>query len=140
MSPPPPWPFFLARLATTLLFWPLTVGATGAMAIMLSFFLAGHVLLVGAVASILAALAAGLFFAVRHYRWRTPPLDAQLSAICAALMLGTAMNLPLGVAAFSPAGIDDARVIAALALAAFGQVGTIAAFRWTMCEPRPAWP
>jgi hypothetical protein len=110
------------------------------LAIILTFLLAGHVLVIGAVASVLGGASAGLFFAVRHYRWRTPPLDAQRSAICAVLMLGTATNLPLGVAAFSPAGIDDARVMAALALAALGQVGTIAAFRWSMREPRPAWP
>lgn len=140
MKPPPPWPFALARRATALLFWPLMVGATGTMAILLAFLLAGNMALIGGIAFVLVAIAAGLLWAVRHYRWRTPPLDALRSVVSAVLMLGTAINLPLGIAAFSPAGIDDLRVLAALAASALGQVATFAAYRWSMAERRPDWP
>jgi hypothetical protein len=116
------------------------VGATGTMAILLAFLLAGNIALIGGVALVLVAIAAGLLWAVRHYRWRTPPLDALRSVVSAVLMLGTATNLPLGIAAFSPAGIDDLRVLAALAASALGQVATFAAYRWSMAERQPDWP
>jgi predicted permease len=110
------------------------------MAIIIAFLLAGSAALIGGIALVLAAVAAGLFWAVRHYRWRTPPLDAMRSAVSAVLMLGTATNLPLGVAAFSPAGIDDLRVVAALAASALGQVASFAAYRWSMAERQPDRP
>lgn len=124
----------MARLLTAVLFWPAMVCATGAMALVLTFLLAGHATPIGTVALVLAAGAAGLFGAVRSYRWRTPPLDAMRSAVCAVLMLGTAANLPVGVAAFSPAGIHDVQVIVSLALATVGQVAAFAAFRWSLAE------
>ena len=134
MLPPPPWPFALARRATALLFWPLMACAMGAMALLLAFLLAGNIALIGGSALVLSTIAAGLLWAVRHYRWRTPPIDALRSVVSAVLMLGTATNLPLGIAAFSPAGIDDLRVLAAFALSAVGQVATFAAYRWSIVE------
>lgn len=121
MPPPPPWPLALSRLATALLFWPLLIASTCAIALVLAFVLAGHALAVQAVALAFAAVGAGQFAAVWRYRYRTPPGQAARSAVSAFLMLGTAANLPVGVAAFSASGIHELRVMACIALACVGQ-------------------
>ena len=59
MPTPPPWPFAMARLLTAVLFWPAMVCATGAMALVLTFLLAGHATPIGTVALVLSAGAAG---------------------------------------------------------------------------------
>lgn len=122
MPPPAPWPLALSRLVTALLFWPLLIASTCAIAVVLAFVLAGHPFTAHAVALAFAMGGAGQLAAVRRYRYRRPPGEAARSALSAVLMLGTATNLPLGVAAFSPAGIRDLWVVACLALAGLGQV------------------
>lgn len=132
MPPPPPWPLALSRLATALLFWPLLIASTCAIALVLAFVLAGHALAVHAVALAFAAAGAGQFAAVRRYRYRTPPGQAARSSVSAFLMLATATSLPLAVAVFGPSGIHDLRMKACLALAALGQIAAALALRWVL--------
>lgn len=122
MPPPPPWPLALSRLVTALLVWPLLIASTCAIAVVLAFVLAGHALAIHATALAFALGGAGQFVALGRYRYRRPPGEAARSAVSAFLMLGTATNLPLGVAAFSPSGIHDLWVVACLALAGLGQL------------------
>lgn len=132
MPPPPPWPLAWARRLTALLFRPILFGASGALGLILAFALAAVPAAIIAVAIVFAAGAAGLFAATRHYRWRTPPLDAARMAVTAALLLGTATSLPLGMAAFSPVDLYDGRAIATFAIAVLGQFIAVRAFRWSV--------
>lgn len=135
MPPPPPWPLAWARLLTALLFWPLLFGASGGLGLIVAFVLSTWPAALWAAALLLVAAAAGLFAATRHYRWRTPPLDAARTAVTAVLLLGIATSLPLGVAAFSLVDLRDGRVVASLAVAVVGQLIAVWAFRWSVTTP-----